>query len=277
MRPGKKSKVILSQRTKRGEDLDAFIEQHLEKIEKSGKPLRKSHQLKKADKQEPAAQPKTMMRLDTNENASKLEESKRQKPVGIKKLGNDDSRKKPPTPEPDEIYEEDFDNFSDEEQKPPPPPQPKHRKRPSQDSAVDFSMDEIKKAVAAENAAAIKKEFPEDAKKQTYLPAKVKSTFSLGSKVLERQDKRTKDLIDLVEREVESFNLFDMFPLTPFEKQASRLNSKAIKNSAVQSNEDNIEREVQTLEQDLVDKSAQWPDDMGVVKQSNTAPASLSK
>jgi hypothetical protein len=52
------------QRTDRGEDLDAFIDLHLEKIEKSKKPLRKTHQLKRSvDKVEPT-QPKTMMRLE---------------------------------------------------------------------------------------------------------------------------------------------------------------------------------------------------------------------
>jgi hypothetical protein len=223
-----------------------------------------------------------MMRLDGGEAARQLEEQKQKKPVGLKRLSQEDPRKKPPTPEPDEIYEEDFDNFSEEEKPPPPKPSKPStpvvtRKQP--DSAAGFSVDEIKRAVAAENAAAIKKEFAEETKTltQTYKPPRVKATFNVDPKAIERQEKRNRDLVDVVAREVESFSLFDMFPMSAYEKHVGCLNAKTIKNSAVQSNEDNIEREVQTTDLELTDKSAQWPDDMGVVKQANTAPASLNK
>lgn len=210
--------------------------------------------------------------------------------------------KPPPEPEvqpkanyEDEIeYEEDFETIDDDEELPPPPPPPKPSKQlqkpptpiisskysnTTQKSAM--SIEELKKAVAAENAAALMKEKEEELEKTAPQPVvyfKAETSVKVDAKQIKMQEKRTKDLLDIIERERESFNLFEMLPMTKYDNMIEKLGRGGIKNSGTQYNEDRVEKDIQTDEIECKSVDIQWPQDFGKIDESKILPSfSLNK
>lgn len=209
--------------------------------------------------------------------------------------------KPPPEPEvkpkpydDDEIeYEEDFETIDDDEELPPPPP-PKPSKQLQKpvtpgtagrynNSAQNASMsiEELKRAVAAENAAAMMKEKEEDVDKTVPEPivyVRADSSVKVDVKQVKVQEKRTKDLLDIIEREKESFNLFEMLPMSKYDNMIDKLGRGVVKNSGTQYNDDRVEKDIQTEEIECKSVDSQWPQDFGKIDESKILPSfSLNK
>jgi len=224
MQPRKRE---LRKKPKQKNNLDDFISKEFDKISKSRKPK----PLKKA--------------TDSKETP---------KPVPLKKMMRfqEETQKKPPAAKvsDEEIYEEDFEDISEEET-------PKAESNP-------YSMEEIKKALAEENAKALEKEKEEERSPSPQIEFATKSSFqvNISSKTLQLQERRNKDLLEIIELEKETFNLFELLPLSEHDAMMESISKGNLQHSSVQSNADNNETEMQTEDVETKDAEAQWPGEM---------------
>lgn len=260
MKPVKKGK-----RPKKSHDIDEFISKEFENLKKNRqvKPL-----IKASGEVEPpqAAKFKQMIRLKEHEDLPPARHVPKKEPEKAAKRQE----------EAEEIYEEDFEPA--EEETPPPPPPPKPQSKGSRDktpsnkgrqipgSKVDYSLEDIKRAMAEENAKAMQREKEEDEGPKKDHKQHIKQAKIV--KVEEKTDERNEEEQIQVLEVKPSF----VYHLSEFDMMIDKLNKGQIQNSTSQSNSDNIEKEIQTQEIEYQTKETQWPNDIGKMNQENTKP-----
>ncbi|CAG9319513.1 unnamed protein product [Blepharisma stoltei] len=267
---GKKGKKV-----KKSHDIDEFISKEFELMKKN----RKAKPLLRAN--ETAEQPSRlnqMIRLKENEDLPPPH------PQPQPRESSKKSEIKPKEKEvrDEEIYEEDFEPIEEEEMPPPPPPPPRPKKgvrditpiggkrqsSTSSSSKIDYSIEDIKKGIAHENEIARKKEEEEESpSSRSGVISHIKSAPKQIEEVEISQEKVEEPA---VLKEEEENNL--IYKLSEFDVMIEKLNKGVIQNSTVQSNSDNVEKEIQTSEIEYQNKEAQWPGDMGKLNEENIKP-----
>ena len=265
-------------KTRRTDNIDDFLEKALAKPV----PKRASKALVRSDvpKEPTMAEPtNTMIQIGPGESMfARLEERKRAKeraqeliaPPLAPRLSHKDE-------EPEEVYEEDF-----EEEPPEPPKKPARATTPlvskkQDDSKLRISVEEINRLVAKDTEEARKREEEEakalELKKQPKPTAQmiVQKSTSTAPKQLEpktksQQLKRNSELLDIIQFESYSEGIFDLQSTNEYDEMMRKLQVNEAKNSSTQWNDDYIERDVQTNEVEMGDKTTQWPEDLNVVK-----------
>lgn len=166
--------------------------------------------------------------------------------------------KSKPKAEDDDIYEEDFEEFVEE----PEPPKFIQGSKKRGQSPPDYSLETLKKDLEKENQAALKKEEEEVSNERSeILPPK--SVEILDTKLISKQQKRTKDLLEILKLEKESFSIFELLPMTEYDNLANKVKTGDLKNSGTQYNEDRVDREIQLADILKKDAGSQWPSDYG--------------
>lgn len=164
-----------------------------------------------------------------------------------------------------EDYDEDFEDDEEEDEE------------TSVDLQDHSGMQELLQAINAENqdARASSSEGKEDKKdhKESQKEAKVRpSTSSHGrinfvaakqkqitDQVASRTRRRGQELMHLIDLDVAAFDIFDLPPLNEYELYIKNFGRSDTKQAYVQCNEDNLEKEVQTEEQEVRTKWTQHP------------------
>ena len=159
-----------------------------------------------------------------------------------------------PKIEDDEIYEEDFEEFVEV------PVKPQGSKKRGQ-SPPDYSLETLKRDLEKENQAALKKE--EEVSIETNEMTSNKHAEVLDSKMIAKQQKRTKDLLEILKFEKESFSVFELLPMTEYDNLANKVQTGNLKSTGSQYNDDRVDRDVQSVEVVKKDASNQWPSDYG--------------
>ena len=197
-------------------------------------------------------------------------------PPFIQKKDLKPKEKKPVQDNPDDIYEEDFEDFVEVE--PPPKPEKRTGSRKRSDDPPDYSIETLKRDLEKENADALKREEEQsvDAKASQFSTI-TPSLDHFDSKILAKQIKRNKDLLEFVKLEKESFSVFELLPLSQYDSLVTKVNTGTLKNSGMQSNEDNIDKETQSVEIITRDLATQWPGDLGTDADTTVQTASLGK
>lgn len=197
-----------------------------------------------------------MMKFGEAKDASPM--VSRPKPEPEKK--HEKAKSKPIVQNDDDIYEEDFEDFVEEPPVPPPKQRPASKFRSEQ--PPEYSLETLKRDVEKENAAALKKEEDQSLESSLHFSMKPQSDV-VDSKTISKQQKRTKDLLDIIKFEKESFSLFELIPLSDYDSFANKVQQGQYKNSGTQYNEDRVDQEVQSTEIIKKDATGQWPGDFG--------------
>ncbi|ESP02269.1 hypothetical protein LOTGIDRAFT_199790 [Lottia gigantea] len=106
---------------------------------------------------------------------------------------------------------------------------------------------------------------------------------AVDQKVSDKTRKRGKDLLKLIEFDHASFDIFDLPPVKEYELYIRSFGRTDTRQAYIQTNEDNLDRDIQTEEIELLDKWTQYPaedllgcggDNVESVKQEMKTPAS---
>jgi WD40 repeat protein len=236
--------------------MDEFLKKEFDAITKT----KKSKPLVKASEVQPdpiaSAPVKKMMKFGDIKEPSPLVSRPKPEPEKEKKVEKP-SNKKPQ--DDDEIYEEDFEEFVEEPPQPPP-------KRPGSKfrgaEAPEYSLETLKRDLEKENAAALKREEELSLESSVHFSVRPQ-TENVDSKTIAKQQKRTKDLMEIVKLEKESFSIFELLPLTDYDDFTGKVQQGEFKNSGSQYNEDRVDRDVQCVDIAKKDVASQWPGDLG--------------
>lgn len=182
-----------------------------------------------------------------------------QKKEGPKSRDKTPSKPTPPG-NPDEIYEEDFDDFVEEERKP--AKVGKKQASHMRSDSPDYSLETLKRELEKENALALKRE--EDILNESAVvqfSSQALPTETIDAKMIAKQQKRNKEVLNFVKLEKEGFSFFELLPMSQFDNLTTKIQTGDLKNVAAQCNDDNVEKEVQCVEIITKDAVAQWPGD----------------
>lgn len=258
----KRGKVIFKQKKsgKVSNNIDDFLKKEFDNIIRApkSKPLIKASEVLP----ESLAKPPMKKMMKFSESADP--------PPFIKKKEKKVEKKPPPPGDPDDIYEEDFEDFEEVEVS---KPEKRPGSKPS-NGTPDYSLETLKKDLEKENAAALKREEEVSADTSIIQYAPNVPTFeNIDAKLIAKQQKRNKDIIGFIRLEKESFSHFELLPLTDYDSLITKVNNGTLKNTATQAFDDNITQEVQCTEILTAEIATQWPGDLG----AEPNPTSLHK
>ena len=269
-------------KVRRVDNIDDFLEKALAKpqAKRASKPLVRSDLPKDPGAIEAR---NTMIQLKEGESMfAKLEERKRAKERAQELIAPPLAPRLPQKDEePEEVYDEDF-----EEEIPEPPKKPlrpstplvSSQKKPQDEPKLQMSIEEINRLVQQETLEARKREEEENKALELKLKAQkpaaqmvVQKSASDAPKPMEQktkklQEKRNAELLEILQFESFSEAVFDLQSMNEYDSMMRKLQQNEAKHSSTQWNDDYLERDTQTNDVDVAEKTTQWPEDMSASK-----------